>query len=79
MSVASSGYMFLITPDDDNDLEEVTKALSFATAGAIKIDDAVGNTLTIPAGALVAGVQHAVRIKKVYETGTTATGLLGFS
>ena len=79
MSVASSGYMFLITPNDDENLIEPTKALSFATDGAIKVDDTNGNTLTIPAGALVAGVQHAVRIRKVYETGTTATGIVGYA
>jgi len=79
MSVASSGYVFLITPNDSADLTKVTKGVSFGTAGALKIDDESGNAVVIPSGALAAGVIHPIRARRVYSTGTDASGIVGYA
>lgn len=68
-----SGFLFNVTKDDANDLPHVTRGLIVGTAGDIKITDPEGNvgTYTLPAG------QYAVRIQRLWSTGTTATGLVG--
>ena len=65
---------FAVTPDDASDLPQVTTALSVATPGAIRVTMADGTTsdLTAARGALL-----AVRVRRVWETGTTATGITG--
>lgn len=79
MSIASSGNIFLITPNDSTDLATHARGISFATAGALKIDDMNGNTVTIPSGALSAGIIHPLRVKRVHSTGTTAASIVGYA
>jgi hypothetical protein len=64
---------FPITPNDGADLAVTVRGLIVATAGAVKITNAAGNTvtLTLPAG------QFSLGIKRVWSSGTTATGLTG--
>lgn len=63
-----------ITPDDLTDLAEPTNALNVATPGKVRITSIDGTTtdLTIHPG-------HAfpVRARRVWLTGTTATGIRG--
>jgi hypothetical protein len=54
------------------------RGIAFAVAGAIKIDDARGNTVTIPSGVLAAGIIHPIRAKRIHATGTTATSIVAF-
>lgn len=63
---------FLITPHDTNELTYVTRAISFATAGALAVVMEDGSDFIIPSGALAAGVLHPLRIKKIKSTGTGA-------
>jgi hypothetical protein len=44
-------------------------------AGAVKVTFFDGTTVTF--GTLVAGVIHPLRVKRVFATGTTATGIIG--
>ena len=73
-SPAANGHA--ITPDDNLDLENVTRFIYVGSTGDISIilanDDA---PITIPAAP--AGY-HPLRIKRVLATGTTATGIVGF-
>jgi hypothetical protein len=77
--IVSANYIYLITPDDGTDLVAVTRAISFAVAGVLHITDANGNDVTIPDGALVAGVMHPLRVKRVHADTTTCTGIVGFA
>jgi len=75
---------FLITPNDDADLNDngyptATRALSFAVAGALSVVTVDGNSVIIPSGALAAGTMHSIAIRRVNATGTTATGIVGYS
>lgn len=74
-----AGRVFLITPDDDTDLAFVTRAISFAAAGTLHIVTAAGQEVTIPDGALAAGVMHPLRVTKVFEADTGATGIVGYA
>lgn len=63
-----------ITPDNSTDLATYTRALYIGVAGDVKVDMAKGGTVTfkdVPIGIL------PVRAKRVYDTGTTATNILG--
>jgi hypothetical protein len=60
-----------VTPDDTNELAEVTRALHCSVSGnavVILQGDTAAVTLYLVAGAL-----YPYRIKKVLATGTTAT------
>lgn len=77
--IAGATHVFLITPDDDTDLDFVTRAISFAGAGALEVimaDDSAA--VIVPDGALSAGILHPIRVKRVRATGTTATGIVGW-
>lgn len=67
---------FAITPNDDEDLECVTRALYVGKTGDIAmclIDDKVAVTI---AGVKV-GTVLPLRIKKIMATGTTSEDLVG--
>jgi hypothetical protein len=74
-----ASHVFLVTPHDTNALVAVTRAISFVTAGDLRVVDAAGNTVTIPSGALAAGAMHPLRVSKVLSTGTTALGIVGYA
>lgn len=68
-----STHIFAITGDDATDLTYVTKGLEVQTAGDIKITTEAGETLTKH---FWVGY-HPVRIKRVWSTSLTASGIYG--
>lgn len=68
----------LVTPSDSNELTYVSRGISFAGAGTLTVVMNDNTTITIPSGALSAGVIHPIRVKQVKSTGTTATGIVSF-
>jgi hypothetical protein len=77
-STSPPAHAALVTPSDSTDLTDVTRAICFGTAGAIKVTTAGGETVVIPSGALVAGIQHPMRLKRVFSTGTTAASIVAW-
>jgi len=73
MSPASSG--FAITPHDTNELVRVTRGIYVGVAGDVKVEFYSGDIVTFKD--LAAGVIHPLRVKRVYETGTDATDIVG--
>lgn len=65
-----------IIPDDANDLSDITKALNAATAGTIRVTTEGGTTTDV---FIAAGVVFPLRVRRIWSTGTTATGLRGLS
>ena len=66
-----------ITPHDSNDITPPIDAFRVGTtAGAIKVIDDIGNTVTIPG--VQVGETIALRVTRIYSTDTTATGITGF-
>lgn len=66
---------FSITPDDDNDLADDTRGLYVGVSGDVKLTLVGGTTVTLKA--LAAGVVHPLRVKRVHDTDTTATDIVG--
>ena len=65
---------FAITPNDATDLQEVTLSLFVSVGGAVKVTLYDGSVVTY--ANLTAG-RHPLRVKRVWATGTAATGLVG--
>lgn len=71
-------HIVLITPDNSNDLTNAITGISFAAAGTLKVTTLGGETVTIPSGALAAGVQHSMQVVRVFATDTTVTDIVGY-
>ena len=65
-----------ITPDDDNDLDVVLRAFYVGGDGDVKLETVKGDVVTLVG--LIAGTYHPIRVKKIYDTDTTATDIVGF-
>lgn len=77
---------FLITPSDTENFKDangrqvIARAISFGgQGGALSIETFTGETVVIPAGALSYGDMHYILARKVHETGTTATDIVGYA
>ena len=68
--------VFEITPDDSTDLAQVTTALNVASPGTVRVTTADGSVsdVTIQPGHL-----FPLRVRRVWLTGTTATGIRGLA
>lgn len=63
-----------ITPNNTSDIR-VTRGLYVGVAGDVKVDMADSSTVTFTG--LASGMVHPLAVKRVYATGTTATGIIG--
>ena len=68
----------LVVPSDTDELTHVSKGISLDAAIAIAVVTADGDTLTIPAGALAAGVIHRLAVKQVKATGTGSGNVVAY-
>ena len=66
--------VFDITPDDTTDLAHVTLALNVATPGIVRVTTAQGTTSDV---SIHPGHAFPLRVRRVWMTGTTATGIRG--
>lgn len=66
---------FAITPNNSTDLTNVTRGIYVGASGDLKVDLMNGDAVTFVG--LAAGVIHPMCVKRVYATGTTATGIVG--
>ena len=71
--------IFLITPSDTVVFSPAARGISFGTVGAIAVVTIKDVTVTIPDGALSAGVIHPIHVKQVLATGTTADEIVGYA
>lgn len=67
---------FAITPNDGVDLPAAITGLLATVGGTVTVDMS-GNGVNITMS-FAAGVIHRLAAKKVYATGTAATGLIGY-
>lgn len=62
-----------VTPSDSTDLAEISLNLYVGTPGAVKVTMFDGSTVTY---ANLAAGRHPLRVKRVWATGTTASGIV---
>lgn len=68
--------LFAITPDDTADLEYVTLGINVATPGTVRVtmaDGSMGDITVSP------GAAFPIRVRRVWQSGTTATGIYGLT
>ena len=68
--------IFDIAPDDATDLGHVTIALNVATPGTVRVTTIDGSTSDVT---INPGQAFPIRARRVWQTGTTATGLRGLA
>ena len=66
---------FDIVPDDQADIEQMTRAIMVGTSGDVSVVLKNGTTLLL--AGLMTGVIYPFRISRVNASGTTATGIKG--
>lgn len=62
-----------ITPDDSTDLAVPSRALNVLQSGTVQLTTTGGTTATLY---IAAGIGFPVRARRVWATGTTATGIV---
>jgi hypothetical protein len=65
-----------VTPDDNNDLSFVTRAVYVGGAGDVAIITPDGDSVTLKA--VPVGTMLSIRVARVKSTGTSATNLVAF-
>ena len=65
--------LFNITPSDTADLAYVSRALNDAASGSVRVTTKDGDIATV---FVAAGIPFPARVKRVWSTGTTATGIV---
>lgn len=66
--------IFEITPDDGADLSRITTALNVATPGTVRLTLADGSVSDV---SIAPGLAFPVRARRIWATGTSATGIRG--
>ncbi len=66
-------HMAAVTPSDDQDLATVSRGINVAGEGAVRITTARGETAAVH---VAAGIVFPIRARKIWATGTTATGIV---
>lgn len=67
-----------VTPNDTNDLTKVARGILISVDGALKVDTAGGETITFASGTFLVKTIYPIRVRRVYSTGTAATGIVVF-
>ena len=66
---------FAVTPSNTVDLAQVTRGIYVGVSGDLKVDMVAGGTVTFVD--LAAGMIHPIAAKRIYQTGTDATNIIG--
>lgn len=66
-------HVLSVTPDDANDLATACRAINVAQDGALRVTTVGGTTATLT---VAAGTVMPVRARRIWQTGTTTTGIV---
>ena len=66
--------IFDVSPDDNADLVQTTTALNVTTPGMVRVTTVDGSVSDI---SIRPGQAFPIRVRRVWQTGTTATGIRG--
>ncbi len=69
-------HIAAVTPDDGADLAVCSRALNVSGAGSVRLTTVTGATDTVY---IAAGLAFPVRARRIWATGTTATGIVALS
>jgi len=66
-------HLIEVVPSDTVDLSVSSRALNVAASGSVRVTTVGGDTATV---AIAAGSTMPIRVRRVWSTGTTATGIV---
>ena len=75
-TTAPASRAFEISPGDNADLTNVTRALWAGVTGTVKVTMEGGDVVNLVG--FPAGMPIPLRVRRVWSTGTSATSLVGF-
>ncbi|WP_300064223.1 hypothetical protein [uncultured Roseobacter sp.] len=65
-----------VTPSDTQDLPEASRAINVATSGTLRVTTVGGTTTNIY---VAAGIAFPIRVSRIWNTATTATGIVALA
>lgn len=65
-----------VTPSDDDDLQFISRAICVSGSGMVRLTTKAGDTVDIY---MVQGATFPIRATRIWETGTSATGIVSLS
>lgn len=65
-----------VTPDDGADIAVASRALNVSGAGTVRVTTVSGDTGTVY---IAAGITFPIRARRIWATGTTASGIIALS
>lgn len=68
-----ASHAYAVTPDDTQDLPTSCRALSVAQGGTVRLTTVGGDDVTV---AVTEGSPFPLRCRRIWATGTTATGIV---
>lgn len=68
-----ASHLVAVTPDDSTDLAISSRGINVATSGSVRVTTISDDTETVY---IAAGTAFPVRVKRIWATGTTATGIV---
>lgn len=74
---APASHSEAVTPNDNTDLIQATRALYVGQTGNVRVRTISGQEVTF--ANLQGGVFYPIRIQRVFATGTTASDIIGLS
>lgn len=74
-ALAPAARAFSVTTDDATDIATVTRYVYVGVAGDLKVTTTDGDTVTLVG--LAAGVMHPLRVRRIWQNGTTAQSIVG--
>jgi hypothetical protein len=69
-------HLETIVPSDSADLPRATRAINVASAGVVRVTTVNGSEAQVY---VAAGIAFPVRARRIWATGTDATGIVGLS
>lgn len=71
---APAAGLVAITPNDDGDIDARIRGLNVAASGTVRVTAIDGTIGTVY---VIAGIVFPIRVRRVWATGTSATGIIG--
>lgn len=66
---------FTIAKSDSSELSHTTRGIYVAASGSLRVLMTYGTDITFPT--IAAGIFHELSVRKVFASGTTASGIIG--
>lgn len=74
----SEAILVDVSANDQDFSANPLRGFSVGTAGNVKVDMPSATGIVLPANVLAVGIQHIAFITKIYNSGTTASEIVGW-